>query len=111
MLAEEEFLSQRFGDGFARWAERTPAFIPRPGLWCRSACRFSFRLVLQREYAGLFLLVLTFWAVDLTGDSLLTGRLVFDPVWNGIMAGTTVLCGGIYALKHGTRLLRLGNRP
>jgi protein-S-isoprenylcysteine O-methyltransferase Ste14 len=111
MLAEEEFLSERFGDGFARWAERTPAFIPRPGLWCRSACRFSFPLVLQREYSGLFLLVLTFWAVELTGDYLLNGHLVLDPVWNAIMAGTTVLCGGIYALKHRTRLLWLEKRP
>jgi hypothetical protein len=111
MLAEEEFLSERFGDGFAQWAARTPAFIPRPGLWCRSTCRFSFRLVLQREYSGLFLLVLTFWAIELTGDFLLTGRLVFDPVWNGIMAGITILCGGIYMLKHRTRLLRIEHRP
>ena len=111
MLAEEEFLSERFGEEFAEWAERTPAFLPRLGLWRPAACPFSLRLVLQREYAGLFLLVLTFWAVELTGDFLLTGRLEPDPVWNGIMAGTTVLCGAIYLLKHRTRLFRPRPRP
>ena len=110
MLAEEEFLSERFGEEFTRWAERTPAFIPRPTLWRRSACRFSLRLVLQREYSGLFLLVLTFWAVELAGDFLLTGHLVFDPVWNGFLAGITVLCAGIFGLKHRTRLLRVDHR-
>jgi protein-S-isoprenylcysteine O-methyltransferase Ste14 len=111
MLAEEEFLCERFGEGFAEWAARTPAFIPRPSLWSRSACRFSFRVVLGREYSGLFLLVLTFWAVEAAGDALRTGRLVFDPVWSGVMAASTLLCAGIYTLKRRTRLLRVENRP
>lgn len=111
MLAEEEFLSQRFGAGFTEWAANTPAFIPRPGLWRRPACPFSFRLVLGREYSGLFLLMLAFWVVELTGTSLRTGHLVFDPVWSGALAGSTLLCAGLYTMKHRTRLLRVGHRP
>jgi protein-S-isoprenylcysteine O-methyltransferase Ste14 len=60
MFAEEAFLRGRFGTDFALWADRTPAFFPRPSHWKPSAVPFSWKLVLLREYSGMFAIVSTF---------------------------------------------------
>jgi protein-S-isoprenylcysteine O-methyltransferase Ste14 len=53
MLAEETFLSRKFGAAYDEWAARTPAFIPRLSGWREPALPFCWRTVLRREYSGL----------------------------------------------------------
>ena len=54
MYAEEEFLSNRFGEEFEQWANRTPAFCPAIKRWERPATRFSVNRVFGSEYSGFF---------------------------------------------------------
>jgi protein-S-isoprenylcysteine O-methyltransferase Ste14 len=110
MFAEEEFLRHTFGATFTRWAAMTPAFIPRVALWQRPTYPFSPRTVLRREYPGLLAVVACFTALELVGDLAHTGRLVLDPVWTVVFAATAVLCGGLRAIKHRTRLLHVEGR-
>ena len=60
MFAEEEYLRGKFGEEYVRWAERTPAFLPRLRGWVKPALPFSWRNVAKREYSGLFAIALLF---------------------------------------------------
>ena len=50
IAAEERFLDERFGVIHRHWADRTPTFWPRPGLWLTPETRFSWRTIVLREY-------------------------------------------------------------
>lgn len=60
MFAEEKFLREKFRGDFDKWADRTPAFFPKLSLWRKSALPFSWRLAAEREYSGMFAIVVTF---------------------------------------------------
>ncbi len=60
IAAEERFLAERFGAAHRRWAERTPTFWPRPGLWAKPDPPFSWRTVFLREYDSLLLIASVF---------------------------------------------------
>ena len=110
MLAEEEFLREKFGKAFLEWADRTPAFIPRFSQWQSPSLGFSLRMVLKREYPGLMALVAAFFCLELCEDSLVAGRLVLEPFWAVLGAfalGTFVL---LRVLKKRTKLLEVEDR-
>jgi protein-S-isoprenylcysteine O-methyltransferase Ste14 len=64
MYAEESFLKGKFGDAFAEWSERTPAFFPSLKHRRPAGLPFSFRNVLKRENNGLFGMVFTFFLLN-----------------------------------------------
>lgn len=64
MFAEEAFLRGKFRQDFEVWADRTPAFFPRFAQWRASPVPLSWRLVLRREYSGMFAIVSTFTALE-----------------------------------------------
>ena len=110
MLAEEDFLREKFGKAFLEWADRTPAFIPRFSQWQSPSLGFSLRMVLKREYPGLMALVAAFFCLELCEDSLVAGRLVLEPFWAVLGAfalGTFVL---LRVLKKRTKLLEVEDR-
>ena len=55
--------------------------IPRFKLWCRSACPFSFRAGLIREYPGFFAITAVFTALEIFGDRFYEGRWQLDRIW------------------------------
>jgi protein-S-isoprenylcysteine O-methyltransferase Ste14 len=94
MYAEEQFLSEKYGEAFHVWADHTPAFIPKFRRWRRAQLSFSIKNVLKREYSGFFGIIFTFVVLE-TGENLIVrGKLYLDPVWTGIF----LLGSGIYAL-------------
>jgi protein-S-isoprenylcysteine O-methyltransferase Ste14 len=99
MLAEEEFLRERFGTAFLQWATRTPAFIPRPAAWRPPVLPFSLRTALRREYSGLFAIIATFSSLQFVGDYSLNRRLTFDPLWVEVFTATL----GLYLLLLGLK--------
>jgi len=110
MLAEERYLLEEHGEAFRAWAERTPAFLPRPGGWVGSPHPFSLRYALGRDYPALYAFVAATTAVELVragaageGWRLATAWLA----WLG--AGTTVYVA-LHALKKRTRALEAPDR-
>lgn len=89
IIAEETFLSQKFGEAFTQWAEKTPMFIPKFKLWCRPAQPFSWRAVLTREYPGLLAITASFFAIEVLGDRFYEGKWQLDWMW------VTILCTGL----------------
>lgn len=86
MFAEEKFLRERFRDEFSRWADRTPAIIPRLAGWKRPALPFSWRIVLRQEYSGLFAIIVTFTALEVI-------RGYFERGWIRLETGWAIFLG------------------
>jgi len=110
MFAEEEFLRTRFGAAWLEWAARTPAFVPALQRWRPPDVPFSLRMVLKREYSGLFGLVTVFTLLEAIGDWAREGRLEVDPVWAWLFAIAAVLHILFRTLKRRTKLLHIEGR-
>lgn len=78
---EEDFLRERFGDMFDRWAARVPMMMPAPGLWVPSDHRFDWRIPLRREYYALALVLILPVMMDAAEHFKDSGRITFDPLW------------------------------
>ena len=81
IFVEEEFLRERFGDVFLKWAEKTPAFMPQFRNWRSPILPFSWRNTIRREYAGFFGIIVTFAFLELAGDLFAEGKLELDLMW------------------------------
>jgi protein-S-isoprenylcysteine O-methyltransferase Ste14 len=102
MLAEEKFLANKFQGAFREWADRTPAFIPNLRGWRRSRVKFSWRMVLRREYSGLFAIVVTFTFLDVMRGYFERGWIRLEPGWAIFLAAGTLLYAALrWAKKSG----------
>lgn len=110
MLAEEEFLRRKFGESFTRWAEATPAFIPRFDRWRPPAQPFRARYVLERETQGLFGLIAAFTALEAVRDAVVLGRFELACLWQVLFGVGLVLYLSVVALKKTTRVLDVAER-
>jgi len=81
IFAEEEFLREKFGGEFERWADATPCFFPDVRKWVSPERPFSWRKVLKDEYSGFFAIIATFAFLEVIGDFIVERKLIFDRVW------------------------------
>jgi protein-S-isoprenylcysteine O-methyltransferase Ste14 len=100
IIAEEAFLSERFGEAFTQWAQKTPAMIPKTGLWVKPARHFSWQAVFKREYPGVLTITASFAAIDAFVDRYRDGESQPDLLWLGILcAGLLVFLAGWISRK------------
>ena len=110
MLAEERFLTQRFGAEFDAWSRETPAFFPRLSEWRPSPLPFSFRYALGRDYQAIYALVASATVIELV-RSLAAGQgWVLRPVWLAFFAAGTVLYFLVDYLRRHTSALSVQGR-
>ena len=109
ILAEEKFLQAEFGPRYLDWADRTPAFLPAVGRWRAPSDPFNFRMVLRREYSGLFQLVLAFAVLNARQWQIASGRWTLSPFWAAALAIGTVVAGTLRILRKRTHWLE--DRP
>lgn len=110
MLAEEEFLRERFGDAFVQWADKTPAFIPRLRQWQRPAVSFSLRVVLRREYSGFFGIIVCFFGMELCEHIVMGHQPILEPFWVGLLVVGSAVYLTLRFLKKRTAILRVEGR-
>jgi len=105
MFAEEEFLRRKFGESFTRWAKITPAFLPNFSRWKYPDLQFSWKMVLRREYAGFFGIIVTFILLNFFAEWLGEGEIEFR-LFSGIsfLAGLVVYLV-LRTLRRKTKLL------
>jgi protein-S-isoprenylcysteine O-methyltransferase Ste14 len=102
IVAEETFLAEKFGDEFIEWAKKTPALIPKKGLWVKPALRFSWQTVLKREYPGVLTVTLSFTLIDMAINWRREGKPLPDRVW------PSILCIGLLVFVAGWILRKTG---
>ncbi len=115
MLAEEQFLDQRYGETYRRWAAGTPAFLPRLAGWIAPALPFSWRSALRREFHGVLLLATLFLASELSEAIAVDGHgfadaLVHEWGWVAWFGVCAVFYGTVRTMKKRTRWLDVAGR-
>ena len=88
ILAEEEFLKQRFGPPYLDWCNTTPAFFPRLGHWRPASTPFSLRKVLREEPQTFLAAIAALYALRIAADFRVDGRFEPGLVWNVMLAGS-----------------------
>lgn len=87
MMAEEKFLSQKFGEQYTSWASRTPAFVPNPSLWKPAVTPFSLRKVIRGEKNVFFYIFLMIFLFSLLGEWIDNGTVTLrNPFWASAFA-------------------------
>lgn len=81
ILAEEDFLSRKFGQVYDEWANRTRAFWPQPSKWQPAATPFIFRRAVKREHNGLLAMIVIFFIVELYRHHALSGEIRISDQW------------------------------
>ena len=110
IMAEEMFLSKKFGNEYLEYAARTPAILPRFRNWQKPNLTFSFRTVLRREYSSLFALISAMFVIEVIGDFVVKKKLHFDPVWLVLFVIALILYLTLRSLKKTTVFLNVEGR-
>jgi protein-S-isoprenylcysteine O-methyltransferase Ste14 len=110
MFAEEEFLRRKFGDAFLRWAQSTPAFLPKLRRWKPPELPFSLRSVLRREYPGLFGIIASFYLLEVYERLVVERQQTIEPLWTGIFLAGLLVFLVLRTLKRKTTLLTAAGR-
>lgn len=110
ILAEEMFLSERFGKEYVDWATEVPVFLPRLSGWSAPSLPFSLRSVLRREYSGWFAAVLVLFIIDSGLTILSENESWFDPGWLVALAAAAIIYLLLRTAKKKTSLLNVEGR-
>ncbi|MCD8496858.1 MAG: isoprenylcysteine carboxylmethyltransferase family protein, partial [Alphaproteobacteria bacterium] len=115
IVAEEKFLTTKFGQRYIEWAARTPIFIPDFRLWRAPVMPFSFKTVLRREYNGLMAVCSAFFLMEVMVDVFVEREPVIywlreDWPWAIMMMTGSTLFFGLRFLKKNTRMLHVAGR-
>jgi protein-S-isoprenylcysteine O-methyltransferase Ste14 len=110
MYAEEEFLREKFGGTFLKWAEKTPAFLPGFRNWQQPVLAFSYKNILKREYTAFFLIIASFTLLDMAGDIFVTGELKIDLMWLTLFILGLAVYVILRTLRTKTKLLNVEGR-
>ncbi|MDX9761024.1 MAG: isoprenylcysteine carboxylmethyltransferase family protein [Desulfomonilia bacterium] len=108
--AEESFLMENFGARYQAWANRTPAFLPKPSLWVPPARGFCWRTALKREYLTVFGVIAAFTLLDYAEDLLALGRIEFETETTVLFVCSLCAFLLIRYLRKKTRLLHIDGR-
>lgn len=105
MIAEEDFIGNKFSDSFNNWVEKTPAFIPSFKNYTKSSVGFSLKTVLRREYSGLLATVVSYVYIDYMRCFLTTNYCSFFRLSTYILLATLIITLILRTLKHNTSCL------
>ncbi len=110
VMAEEAFLSEKFGETYKSYAAKTPAFVPKFSNWTKPELPFSFRTVLRREYSSLFAMVSAMFAMEIVGDLVIKHKLVIDLPWLVFFLISFVVYMSLRTIKKKTSWLHVEGR-
>ncbi|HZE21132.1 MAG TPA: hypothetical protein VE082_03680, partial [Desulfobaccales bacterium] len=95
---------------FLKWADKTPAMIPRFRNWSPPALPFSWKSALKREYGSFFAIIVTYTALELLDGLINFGRLTLAPIWLKLFIFGTIFYLAIRYLKKKTNVLATESR-
>ncbi len=115
ILAEEKFLSEKYGSEYNDWRAKTPVIWPKFKLWQKPELPFSLKTVLRREYPGMMAVGAVFFATELITDLFFEGEEFFawladDFIWP--VAFVLIMAFGLTLrhLKKKTNVLKVEGR-
>jgi protein-S-isoprenylcysteine O-methyltransferase Ste14 len=105
---EEQYLEEKFGEAFQRWATEVPAALPTFAHYHPPVLPFGWRVALAREFYAIFLVPASFFALDAVDTYVSTGWPRPHALWT-----VTFLGGGLFFVVMRTlkKRGRLARRP
>jgi protein-S-isoprenylcysteine O-methyltransferase Ste14 len=115
ILAEEAYLSEKFGQAYTDWCAVTPAILPRFRLWRTPDMTFSWKTVFKREYPGFLAIGTAFFAVEIITDLVFEGEsfsewVIEDMIWPVTYGAMLVIGLTLRYMKKHTNLLKVAGR-
>lgn len=115
ILAEENFLTETYGDEYTLWRAKTPAIFPNFKLWQKPELPFSLKTVLKREYPGLIAIGAAFFITEFITDVFFEGEpfmewIVDDMAWPVMMLIILAIGLTLRFLKKNTDVLKVDGR-
>ena len=107
MFAEEVFLENKFGDRYLEWAKKTPAILPNLSKWQFPPRRFSYKMVLKREYATFLGIIVGFIVLKFFAELLGENNLEMRWRWVGFLATGLIVYIVLRTLRKKTQLLNV----
>lgn len=81
MLAEEEYLREKFGTEYEEWAAVTPPFIPKLRMPDMGELKFDWKKVIRNEKSGILALAAVFAFMEISGDVFMMHQFVVHLFW------------------------------
>lgn len=106
ILAEEDFLLEKFGQSYVTYTSQVPCFIPRFSGWQTPEIPFNLRMVLRREHDTLLAVVLVFVMIEHFREYVITGRIELQMGWILFGGITLLFCLTLKILKKFTKVLK-----
>ena len=110
IVAEEAFLSRKFGEDYAQWASQTPAFFPRRVRWRKPELPFSWKHILRREYHGLFGLIVVMTCIEFVSDLCIQRAVIIDTFWAVLFTAGLIFYLTVRFLAKCTHVLHVEGR-
>lgn len=115
VLAEEKYLSEKFGRIYDDWRAMTPVIIPDFKRWKAPAMSFSWKTVLKREYPGLLGVGTAFFLTEVIVDLAIEKEpfaqwLREDYPWPVTYGLIVIFCLTLRTLKKNTTVLKVEGR-
>ena len=110
IAAEEDYLEDKFGDAYRRFAASTPCVLPRLTGWAAAPLKFSPRNCLRREYTAILGICGGFALMNIGSHSVIDHQLMVDPFWVVVAAAGLIQFFVLRTLKKQTAMLFVPGR-
>ena len=111
ILAEEDFLMNKFGETYFKWAEVTPVFLPSLKNWQPPENALSWRIALKSEYQTLTMTVVAFTFLQIISLVRRPNYMFADlRGWIYLLLTTLVFFMVVRLIRKKTKLLRVPGR-
>ena len=100
MFTEEAFLRQKFGRDFIRWANKTPAFLPRLRRWRKADLPMNWPKVIRAESAAVAVIALAFPGLELLLHAMQSGNVGVEKSWYIILGGGVLFYAAARVMKR-----------
>jgi len=110
VLAEENFLREKFGEEYLAWAAHTPAFIPKWSQWRKPSLPLSWRTLLRREYQSAYGFILALFLLEQLTEWYLGHGWEVEAMWQWIVGLSTAIYLIVRFLHKKTDFLHVEGR-
>lgn len=108
MYAEEAFLTEKYGNKYADWASKTPAFIPAFSKWIKPQYSFSWPKIIKQEKTGIMNLFIVIFVFEAIGSYIRNGEILkMESYWWMLAVASIVWYIIIKVLQKTTKLFNV----
>jgi len=106
IYTEECFLVEKYGAKYSDWARNTPLLMPDFRKYKKSDLKFNWKLVLRKEFSGIFAIAVVFFLLDSLSNYFASGKFSTDIFWLMYLSVNLVFYLVVLYMKKKTGILK-----